>query len=416
MPDRNAVVRALHDLGLAAWFGSRPLAQSGGPVGRAARFADLRTRSPSARGRRAAGAPAAPAHPRQRDVLVLRIAVGLSAKETAQVVGSAPDAVRVTRHRALNRLRGVVSGPLDVDPEDPGDCPVDSHHRPVRLGLHPAVQAALQTIPRPRTSIRGEPRAQEPRRAHGRRPGVPHPTHPVSTPRRVPGRHHRTAHDRVQRPGAGVDHQPDRARSAATTYRAPRFSRCPSSWNASPGNASCKPPPIDDRQISDPTTPDGPGAPARTTRDPRPGYDDDPRRRSARSVHGPAGEGGDESDGRVPAGEPRDLTASRHAPRGRRARKQPSVRGRPPIMPGPGGVEGKTPARAGTTSRVRPGIRPGPGRPPRVRGRHRSGDRLADAEEEDPRACGDEQLQVLGHLRHHGKTPARAGADVSTRV
>ena len=29
--------------------------------------------------------------------------------------------------------------------------------------------------------------------------------------------------------------------NAATTYRAPRFSRCPSSWNASPGNASCTP-------------------------------------------------------------------------------------------------------------------------------------------------------------------------------
>jgi RNA polymerase sigma-70 factor, ECF subfamily len=43
--------------------------------------------------------------PRQREVLVLRIAVGLSAEETAQVVGSTPGAVRVTQHRALNRLR-----------------------------------------------------------------------------------------------------------------------------------------------------------------------------------------------------------------------------------------------------------------------------------------------------------------------
>jgi RNA polymerase sigma-70 factor (ECF subfamily) len=42
---------------------------------------------------------------RQREVLVLRIAVGLSAEETAQVVGSTPGAVRVTQHRALNRLR-----------------------------------------------------------------------------------------------------------------------------------------------------------------------------------------------------------------------------------------------------------------------------------------------------------------------
>jgi RNA polymerase sigma-70 factor (ECF subfamily) len=43
--------------------------------------------------------------PRQREVLVLRIAVGLSAEETAHAVGSTPGAVRVTQHRALNRLR-----------------------------------------------------------------------------------------------------------------------------------------------------------------------------------------------------------------------------------------------------------------------------------------------------------------------
>ncbi len=61
--------------------------------------------------------------PRQREVLVLRIAVGLSAEEAAQVVGSTPGAVRVTQHRALNRLRGVIGGPVTVDPEDPDDVP-----------------------------------------------------------------------------------------------------------------------------------------------------------------------------------------------------------------------------------------------------------------------------------------------------
>ncbi len=61
--------------------------------------------------------------PRQREVLVLRIAVGLSAEETAQVVGSTPGAVRVTQHRALNRLRGVIGDPLEVDPDDPDDLP-----------------------------------------------------------------------------------------------------------------------------------------------------------------------------------------------------------------------------------------------------------------------------------------------------
>jgi RNA polymerase sigma-70 factor (ECF subfamily) len=55
--------------------------------------------------------------PRQREVLVLRIAVGLSAEETAQVVGSTPGAVRVTQHRALNRLRRRVV-PAGTDAEN----------------------------------------------------------------------------------------------------------------------------------------------------------------------------------------------------------------------------------------------------------------------------------------------------------
>jgi RNA polymerase sigma-70 factor, ECF subfamily len=72
--------------------------------------------------------------PRQRAVLVLRIAVGMSAEETAQVLGSSPGAVRVTQHRALNRLRGVVSGPLDVAPGHPGDAaphPADTRPDPL---------------------------------------------------------------------------------------------------------------------------------------------------------------------------------------------------------------------------------------------------------------------------------------------
>ena len=41
----------------------------------------------------------------QREVLVLRVALGLSAVETAEAVGVTPGAVRVTQHRALARLR-----------------------------------------------------------------------------------------------------------------------------------------------------------------------------------------------------------------------------------------------------------------------------------------------------------------------
>ena len=89
--------------------------------------------------------------PRQREVLVLRIAVGLSAEETAQVVGSTPGAVRVTQHRALNRLRGVIGGPLDVDPEDPDDLPDGQVVRD--LGEPPT-----RTFQLPSPGVRGGPR------------------------------------------------------------------------------------------------------------------------------------------------------------------------------------------------------------------------------------------------------------------
>jgi RNA polymerase sigma-70 factor, ECF subfamily len=57
--------------------------------------------------------------PRQREVLILRVAVGMSAEETAAAVGSTPGAVRVTQHRALNRLRGVIGpGGEDGDLDD----------------------------------------------------------------------------------------------------------------------------------------------------------------------------------------------------------------------------------------------------------------------------------------------------------
>lgn len=45
---------------------------------------------------------------RQRDILHLRVVVGLSVEETAEAVGSTPGAVRVAQHRALNRLRAVL--------------------------------------------------------------------------------------------------------------------------------------------------------------------------------------------------------------------------------------------------------------------------------------------------------------------
>lgn len=43
--------------------------------------------------------------PAQREILTLRLLVGLTPAETAEVIGSTPGAVRVGQHRALNALR-----------------------------------------------------------------------------------------------------------------------------------------------------------------------------------------------------------------------------------------------------------------------------------------------------------------------
>ncbi|MGV0991679.1 MAG: sigma-70 family RNA polymerase sigma factor [Mycobacterium sp.] len=47
---------------------------------------------------------------KQREILTLRIVVGMSAEETAEAVGSTPGAVRVAQHRALARLKSEISG------------------------------------------------------------------------------------------------------------------------------------------------------------------------------------------------------------------------------------------------------------------------------------------------------------------
>lgn len=47
--------------------------------------------------------------PKQREILLLRVVLGLSAEETAQAMESTPGAVRVAQHRALTRLRGSLS-------------------------------------------------------------------------------------------------------------------------------------------------------------------------------------------------------------------------------------------------------------------------------------------------------------------
>ncbi|WP_277879839.1 sigma-70 family RNA polymerase sigma factor [Streptomyces gobiensis] len=43
----------------------------------------------------------------QRELILLRVAVGLTAEETGQMLGMSPGAVRVAQHRALSRLRAL---------------------------------------------------------------------------------------------------------------------------------------------------------------------------------------------------------------------------------------------------------------------------------------------------------------------
>jgi RNA polymerase sigma-70 factor, ECF subfamily len=51
---------------------------------------------------------------KQREIVVLRTVVGLSAEETAEAVGSTPGAVRVAQHRALARLRKILNNQPDL--------------------------------------------------------------------------------------------------------------------------------------------------------------------------------------------------------------------------------------------------------------------------------------------------------------
>ncbi len=46
---------------------------------------------------------------KQREILILRVVVGLSAEETADAVGSTPGAVRVAQHRALAKLKSEIA-------------------------------------------------------------------------------------------------------------------------------------------------------------------------------------------------------------------------------------------------------------------------------------------------------------------
>lgn len=50
----------------------------------------------------------------QQEILRLRVAVGLTAEETAVALGMTPGAVRVAQHRALTKLRSLLDGDPDL--------------------------------------------------------------------------------------------------------------------------------------------------------------------------------------------------------------------------------------------------------------------------------------------------------------
>ena len=52
---------------------------------------------------------------KQREIVILRVVVGMSAEETAEAVGSTAGAVRVAQHRALTRLKAELVGRRDGD-------------------------------------------------------------------------------------------------------------------------------------------------------------------------------------------------------------------------------------------------------------------------------------------------------------
>nr|WP_284289803.1 RNA polymerase sigma factor ShbA [Angustibacter aerolatus] len=106
----------------------------------------------------------------QREIVVLRVALGWSADETGQALGMTPGAVRVAQHRALQRLR-LLAGPVDPDT---GGC---RDRRPPRPPPRRRRARLARRHPRRRRAARparcgGPRRAGRRRRPHRwRRPG-----------------------------------------------------------------------------------------------------------------------------------------------------------------------------------------------------------------------------------------------------
>ncbi|TCK22721.1 RNA polymerase sigma factor (sigma-70 family) [Pseudonocardia endophytica] len=93
---------------------------------------------------------------RQVEILTLRIAVGLTAEETAEAIGSTPGAVRVAQHRALQRLRRELADRA-VRREVVAEVPAvpSAPAAPVRLSVRRArpARAARRLAPMPHIAV-----------------------------------------------------------------------------------------------------------------------------------------------------------------------------------------------------------------------------------------------------------------------
>jgi RNA polymerase sigma-70 factor (ECF subfamily) len=81
---------------------------------------------------------------KQREILVLRVVIGLSAEETAEAVGSTPGAVRVSQHRALSRLRKTLSAEAA-----PNDKDIDNLLTRADRALHEKLHAPSVEVSKP---------------------------------------------------------------------------------------------------------------------------------------------------------------------------------------------------------------------------------------------------------------------------
>ncbi len=89
---------------------------------------------------------------RQVEILTLRIAVGLTAEETAEALGSTPGAVRVAQHRALQRLRRELEDRAtrrgDASAEPSGTARLAIRRRPVRRPAAAPSRVRVASAPR----------------------------------------------------------------------------------------------------------------------------------------------------------------------------------------------------------------------------------------------------------------------------